>query len=91
MHVLNDRGLKLCLYSTAVMFFLIGIPAISTERGTIMWCLLGSTVILFFAAVLRTRYSKEYLNTDVYFLHIDLMIKLGLSLMALRALLWLIG
>ena len=91
MHRLNDRGVILCGYSTAVLFFLIGIPAISTDRQVIMCCLVSSIVILFIAAVSRVRYSKAFSKTDVWWIHIDLMVKLGLSLTAIRAFVWLSG
>jgi hypothetical protein len=86
----SDRGWVLIGYMISACLLLLGVPVISTDRSIIVGCLLTFPLILFAVALLRTRRSAED-RKELWIVHIDLMLKLGVALIAVRVLAWLTG
>jgi len=86
----SDQGLVLLGYMSAACLLLLGIPVISIDRLVILGCLLSFPLVLFVAALLRTRHSAED-RQNLWIVHIDLLLKLAVALIAVRVVMWLTG
>lgn len=91
-HPFNGRGMALAGYSIAAGLLLLGIPVISADRVVILGCLLSFPLILLVAAaLLRTLRSAEVHKDDLWIVHLVLLLRFAVALIAVRVVLWLAG